>query len=120
MLILTEKPSVAQSFGNALSIPFDKSQGFYTDGSTEITNCVGHLYELAKPEDYDESYKHWAFELLPIIPENYIYNQNEETAKQIKKVTNPNNNEVRKPLKVNFNKSFPNSSVPNRKRGIRL
>lgn len=87
MLILTEKPSVAQSFGNALSIPFDKSQGFYTDGSTEITNCVGHLYELAKPEDYDESYKHWAFELLPIIPENYIYNQNEETAKQIKKVT---------------------------------
>lgn len=87
LLILTEKPSVAQSFGNALSIPFNKSQGFYTDGSTEITNCVGHLYELAKPEDYDELYKHWAFELLPIIPETYIYNQNEETVKQIKKVT---------------------------------
>lgn len=87
MLILTEKPSVAQSFGVALSIPFDKSQGFYTDGKTEITNCVGHLYELAKPEDYDESYKYWTFELLPIIPETYLYNQNEETVKQIKKVT---------------------------------
>lgn len=87
MLILTEKPSVAQSFSVALSIPFDKAQGFYTDGKTEITNCVGHLYELAKPEDYDESYKHWAFELLPIIPETYLYNQNEETARQIKKVS---------------------------------
>lgn len=87
MLILTEKPSVAQSFGAALSIPFDKTHGFYTDGKTEITNCVGHLYELAKPEDYDESYKHWAFELLPIIPETYLYKQNEETARQIKKVT---------------------------------
>ncbi|MBO6219301.1 MAG: DNA topoisomerase [Treponema sp.] len=87
MLILTEKPSVAQSFSVALSIPFDKAQGFYTDGKTEITNCVGHLYELAKPEDYDESYKHWAFELLPIIPETYLYNQNEETASQVKKVS---------------------------------
>lgn len=87
MLILTEKPSVAQSFSVALSIPFDKAQGFYTDGKTEITNCVGHLYELAKPEDYDESYKHWAFELLPIIPETYLYNQNEETARQVKKVS---------------------------------
>ncbi|OJF75694.1 MAG: hypothetical protein BKP49_10890 [Treponema sp. CETP13] len=87
MLILTEKPSVAQSFSVALSIPFDKAQGFYTDGKTEITNCVGHLYELAKPEDYDQSYKYWAFELLPIIPETYLYNKIEETARQVKKVS---------------------------------
>lgn len=87
LLILTEKPSVAQSFSQALSIPFDKTQGYYTDGQTEITNCVGHLYELAKPEEYDEQYKNWSFDLLPIIPEKYIYKRNEETAKQIKKVT---------------------------------
>ena len=87
MLILTEKPSVAQSFSQALSIPFDKTQGYYTDDQTEITNCVGHLYELAKPEEYDEQYKNWSFDLLPIIPEKDMYKQNEETAKQIKKVT---------------------------------
>lgn len=87
MLIITEKPSVAQSFSLALSIPFDKSKGYYTNGETDITNCVGHLYELAKPEDYDESYKVWTFEMLPIIPEKYLYNQNEDTINQIKKVT---------------------------------
>lgn len=86
-MILTEKPSVAQSFGTALSIPFIKDEGYYSDGNIEITNCVGHLYELAKPEEYDESYKHWSFENLPIIPEKYLYKQNEDTAKQIKKVS---------------------------------
>ena len=87
MLILTEKPSVAQSFGTALSVPFVKEQGYYSNGTIEITNCVGHLYELAKPEEYDEAYKQWSFEILPIIPEKYLYKQNEDTAKQIKKVT---------------------------------
>ena len=87
MLILTEKPSVAQSFATALSVPFVKENGYYSNGKIEITNCVGHLYELAKPEEYDESYKQWSFENLPIIPEKYLYRQNEDTAKQIKKVS---------------------------------
>lgn len=87
MLILTEKPSVARAFGTALSIPYIKDKGYYSNGEVEITNCVGHLYELAKPEEYDESYKQWAFEKLPIIPEKYLYKQNEDTARQIKKVS---------------------------------
>ena len=87
MLILTEKPSVAQSFGAALSIPYNKSLGYYAGDDIEITNCIGHLYELAKPEEYDEQYKSWAFELLPIIPEEYLYKKNEDTIKQISKVT---------------------------------
>ena len=87
MLILTEKPSVAQSFSAALSIPYDKSQGYYTDGKTDITNCVGHLYELAKPEEYDERFKRWSFDILPIIPQTYLYNKHEETIKQINKVS---------------------------------
>ncbi len=87
MLIITEKPSVAESFSVALSIPYSKPLGYYTDGQTEITNCVGHLYELAKPEEYDESYKDWTFEKLPIIPEKYLYKKNEEYERQTKKVT---------------------------------
>ena len=86
MLILTEKSSVAQSFSEALSIPFIKDKGFYSNDKIEITNCIGHLYELAKPEEYDESYKIWSFEKLPIVPEKYLYNQNNSTIKQIKKV----------------------------------
>ncbi|WP_297644588.1 type IA DNA topoisomerase [uncultured Treponema sp.] len=87
MLIITEKPSVAESFSKALSIPYNKSLGYYTDGQTEITNCVGHLYELAKPEEYDESYRSWTFEQLPIIPEKYLYKKNEDSEKQTRKVT---------------------------------
>lgn len=87
MLILTEKPSVAQSFSAALKIPFNKSLGYYTNDQITITNCVGHLYELAKPEEYDEQYKHWSFDLLPIIPEEYIYHKNEDTVRQIATVT---------------------------------
>lgn len=87
MLIITEKPSVAQSFSQALGIPLNKQEGYYTDGQTDITNCIGHLYELAKPEEYDEKYKIWNFELLPIIPDQYLYNQNEDTIKQVKKVS---------------------------------
>lgn len=87
MLILTEKPSVAKSFGEALKISYNKEAGYYTNGQTEITNCIGHLYELAMPEEYDSRYKDWSFENLPIIPEKYIYTQNDEVARQTKKVT---------------------------------
>ncbi|WP_149554512.1 type IA DNA topoisomerase [Treponema pectinovorum] len=87
LLIITEKPNVAQAFGTALSVPFIKDHGFYSNGEIEITNCVGHLYELAKPEEYDESFKHWSFDILPIIPEKYLYKQNDTTIKQLKKVS---------------------------------
>ena len=87
MLILTEKPSVAKSFGEALKIPYSKEAGCYTNGQTEITNCIGHLYELAMPEEYDSRYKNWSFENLPIIPDKYIYTQNDEVSKQTRKVT---------------------------------
>lgn len=87
LLILTEKPSVAKSFGAALSVPYDKNLGFYTNGIIEITNCIGHLYGLAKPEEYDEKYSNWSFENLPIIPEKYLYKKNDEVLSQISKVS---------------------------------
>lgn len=87
MLIITEKPSVAQSFGTALSIPYNKELGYYEKDDTVITNCIGHLYELAKPEEYDEAYKIWSFEMLPIIPHSYIYKKSDDTVKQLNKIT---------------------------------
>jgi len=79
ILILTEKPSVAESFALALSIPFDKNLKYYSDGKTEITNCKGHLYELLMPDEYDAKYKIWDFSNLPIIPTTYKYKKNEST-----------------------------------------
>lgn len=86
MLIITEKPSVARSFGEALNISYNMKEGFYESRDTDITNCVGHLYELADPEDYDPKNKSWSFDNLPIIPDRYIYQKKAETLKQIKKI----------------------------------
>lgn len=84
MLILTEKPSVAKSFAVALGIPFLKDAGYFEGKDVTITNCVGHLYQLAKPEEYDKRYKHWSFDNLPIIPEHYLYTEDPSAKKQIK------------------------------------
>ena len=70
---------MAESFAVALSIPFDKNKKYYSDGKTEITNCKGHLYELLKPDEYSEQYKIWSFDILPIIPKNFLYKKIEST-----------------------------------------
>lgn len=55
MLVLTEKPSVAKDFAAALGCSFHS--GYYSNGQTEITNCVGHLFNLQEPAFYDERFK---------------------------------------------------------------
>ena len=47
-----------------------------------VTWCVGHLVELAMPEDYRKEYAHWRYQDLPIIPEKWKYNISRESAKQ--------------------------------------
>ena len=87
MLVLCEKPSVAKDFSGALGASGKK--GFYenqADGIT-ITYCVGHLFELFSPEEYDSKYKHWSLDNLPIIPETFRYKMSESTAEQAKVVT---------------------------------
>lgn len=78
MLILTEKPSVAQSFAEALNCT--RHQGFYKNSLYVITNCLGHLLELAEPEVYDPKYKSWDY--FPVIPDSYRYVTKDKTRKQ--------------------------------------
>lgn len=85
MLILTEKPSVAKSFAAALSVQWHKD-GYYKSGDTVITNCVGHLFELYSPSDYDDKYKRYSFDSLPIIPDKFQYLAKSDTLKQTKLV----------------------------------
>ena len=82
MLILCEKSSVAGEFSAALG--GEKKQGYFVAGSTVITYCVGHLFELLSPEGYDPKYRKWAIEDLPIIPKAFQYNAIPSTAQQAK------------------------------------
>lgn len=75
MLILTEKPSVAQAFADALG-GFQKSKenGWLYRGDADcIVAAHGHLLELFMPEDYNPNLKKWTLDTLPIIPNQMRY-----------------------------------------------
>jgi DNA topoisomerase-3 len=80
MLILCEKPSVARDFAEALGC--GGKRGYYQNEMATITYCVGHLFELAKPECYNPSYKVWDVTKLPIIPEPFRYKPIPDVASQ--------------------------------------
>ena len=67
-LIVTEKPSVAQSIAEVLGVK-EKANGFYQGTDYLISWCVGHLVELAPADSYDVKYAKWRYETLPIIPD---------------------------------------------------
>ncbi|HRR75241.1 MAG TPA: toprim domain-containing protein [Ruminococcus sp.] len=51
-----------------------------------VSWCVGHLVGLSSPEMYDEKYKAWNFETLPIIPDNWLFSINAATKAQFYKL----------------------------------
>ena len=72
-LVLGEKPSVAQAYAKVLGA--DKRKEGYLEGNGWIVSwCLGHLAEYAPPEDYDEKYRKWEFDLLPILPKDWKLN----------------------------------------------
>ena len=70
-LLIAEKPSVGRDLASALPGSFSKSEGFLESPDTIITWAVGHLVELAQPEDYDERLKRWRMADLPIVPDAF-------------------------------------------------
>ena len=82
-LVIAEKPSVAQSIAKVIGA-YKREDG-YLEGSGYIVSwCVGHLVELAQPQDYDEKYARWRIEDLPIMPQEWSYSISEGTAKQFR------------------------------------
>lgn len=80
-LVITEKPSVAQTVAKVIGA-YKREDG-YIEGSGYIVSwCVGHLVELAQPQDYDEKYEKWRFADLPILPESWKTVVSSATKKQ--------------------------------------
>ena len=80
-LVISEKPSVAQSIGKVLGA-YKKEQGYLSGRDCIISWCLGHLAEYAMPESYDEAYKKWSFEDLPILPEKWKLELDPDKKKQ--------------------------------------
>ena len=70
-LIVAEKPSVGRDLAGALPGSFEKNEAFLESDEYVITWAVGHLVELAQPEEYDEKFKKWRMADLPIVPEAF-------------------------------------------------
>ena len=66
-LVIAEKPSVAQSIAKIIGAT-TKHDGYLEGSGYLVSWCVGHLVELAEPEEYDGKYEKWRKEDLPIIP----------------------------------------------------
>ena len=72
-LFITEKPSVASQFSQALHENMRRGDGFFEGDSSVITWCVGHLVSMSYPEEYDPALKMWRYDTIPFIPEKYKY-----------------------------------------------
>ena len=71
-LVITEKPSAAQSIAAVLHAE-KREGGFFSGGDWLVSWCIGHLAELAEPAVYDPMYDKWRREDLPILPENWRF-----------------------------------------------
>lgn len=80
-LVITEKPSVAKAYADVLEAQ-KRQDGYFEGNGYLISWCVGHLVELVMPQDYDEKYRKWLMEDLPIIPEKWKYQVTSSTRKQ--------------------------------------
>jgi DNA topoisomerase III len=70
-LVIAEKPSVAQDIVRALTPvagKFDKHDDHFENEKYVVTSAVGHLVEIAAPEQFDVKRGKWSFAHLPVLP----------------------------------------------------
>ena len=80
-LVIAEKPSVGKDIARVLKC--QKAAGGYIEGSEYVvTWALGHLVGLADPENYDDKYKTWSMETLPMLPKTMKLVVLKESSKQ--------------------------------------
>lgn len=80
-LFIAEKPSVGKAIAAAIGATESKN-GYMEGHGFMVTWCLGHLVELAMPEDYNKGFATWRYKDLPIIPDKWKYNVSADGAKQ--------------------------------------
>jgi DNA topoisomerase-3 len=83
MLVVAEKPSVAEEYARALGGGFEKHEGYLESERYVVSWAVGHLVGLAEPEEYDERLKRWSIKSLPIMPEQFRLRPDQKGRKQL-------------------------------------
>lgn len=83
ILVVAEKPSVAQTIGKVLGAT-SRKDGYLEGEAYLVSWCVGHLVSLADASVYDQRYAKWRYDDLPIIPEEWLYEVPKDKMQQFK------------------------------------
>lgn len=67
---IAEKPSVAKDIAEVLGAS-QRNDGYYEGNGYQVTWTFGHLCTLKEPHDYNENWKYWKLEDLPITPQSF-------------------------------------------------
>lgn len=84
-LVLAEKPSVGRDIARVLKCT-KQGNGFMEGSNYIVTWALGHLVTLADPEAYDDKYKTWRLEDLPMLPSSLKLVVMKQTGKQFSTV----------------------------------
>jgi len=85
-LVIAEKPDMGRTIAAVIE-PKAKNHRSYLEGERYIiTWAIGHLLGLAEPDAYDEKYKRWNFNDLPILPDRFKIVPNPRTKDQLKTI----------------------------------
>jgi DNA topoisomerase-3 len=82
-LIIAEKPSVANDIAKSLG-GFTKHDEYFESDNYVLSSAVGHLVEIAAPEEHDVKRGKWSFANLPMIPPYFALNPIQKTESRLK------------------------------------
>jgi DNA topoisomerase-3 len=82
-LIIAEKPSVANDIAKTLG-GFTKHDEYFESDEYVLSSAVGHLLEIAVPEEHDIKRGKWSFAHLPMIPPYFALNPIAKTEARLK------------------------------------
>jgi DNA topoisomerase-3 len=82
-LIIAEKPSVANDIAKTLG-GFTKHDEYFESDQYVLSSAVGHLLEIAVPEEFDVKRGKWSFAHLPMIPPYFALNPIAKTESRLK------------------------------------
>ena len=87
-LVIAEKPSVGRDLSRVLPGAFQKHEGYLETDDHVMTWAVGHLVQLAEPDEYDPKFKKWRMADLPIVPDSFkLVVRDERSKKQMSVIT---------------------------------
>ncbi len=87
-LYIAEKPSLGRAIADGLTSilnkPHRKQQGYIELANGDVVSwCIGHLLEQAEPDAYNEAFKSWKLEHLPIVPQEWQLKAKSQTRAQL-------------------------------------